>query len=260
MAPESLVKVCGCETTHYLTQQLKNSGSPGLGFVVYPEALAQLPFPQLWSFMFFILLFILTLDSLFAMVETVISAIMDEYPFLMKWRMSVNAVFCAVSFLLGLIFVTEGGMYVFQLVDWYFGTIFLILAGLLECIILAWVYGVNRVSADIELMLGRPAPLFFRITWSYITPAMLLTIFIFTLVQYQPPTYGRYVYPDFFASIGWCLAAIPCIPLAVMMFVAIYREDGSILQRFKKSLKPNSSWGPAKVVIRASYINRHGMH
>ncbi|XP_067650906.1 sodium- and chloride-dependent glycine transporter 1-like [Haliotis asinina] len=235
------------------------SSGPGLGFVVYPEALAQLPFPQVWSFMFFILLFILTLDSLFAMVETVISAILDEYPFLMKWRMSVNAVFCAVSFLIGLIFVTEGGMYVFQLVDWYFGIIILILGGLLECIILAWIYGVDRVSADIELMLGRPAPLFFRITWSYITPAILLTIFIFTLVQYQPPTYGRYVYPDFSASVGWCLAAIPCIPLVVMMFVAIYREEGSIVQRLKKSLKPNSSWGPAKRVIRASYMNRHGM-
>ncbi|XP_071083813.1 sodium- and chloride-dependent glycine transporter 1-like [Haliotis cracherodii] len=230
---------------------------PGLGFVIYPEALAQLPLPQLWSLMFFILLFVLSLDSLFGMVETVISAIMDEYPFLLKWRMSVNAVYCAVSFLLGLIFITEGGMYVFQLVDWYFGAMFLIFAGFLECIILAWVYGVNRVSADIELMIGRPVPFFFRISWCYITPAMLLIIFISTLVQYQPPTYGTYVYPDYSASIGWCLASIPCIPVFLMMFIAIYSEKGTIIQRFKKSLKPNSSWGPAKLMFSESNVNRH---
>ncbi len=42
-----------------------------------------------------------------SMVETVISAIMDEYPMLLKWRMTVNAVFCLSSFLLGVIFTTE---------------------------------------------------------------------------------------------------------------------------------------------------------
>ncbi|XP_048251435.1 sodium- and chloride-dependent GABA transporter 3-like [Haliotis rufescens] len=232
-----------------------SSSGPGLGFVTYPEALAQLPVPQLWSFLFFVMLIFLVLDSLFSTVETVIAVILDEYPFLLKWRIFVNLGYCTVSFLVGIIFTTEGGMYLFQLVDWYLAAIFIIFAGFLECIIFGWIYGVNRLSADIELMIGRPAPWFFKISWRYITPSLLLTIFISTLMKYKPPTYESYVYPGYAASIGWTITSIPCIPLAVMMVVAIYREKGSLSQRLVKSLKPHSSWGPAKTSYRDMYCS-----
>ncbi|XP_046354589.2 sodium-dependent proline transporter-like [Haliotis rufescens] len=233
------------------------SSGPGLGFVIYPEALAQLPFPQLWSFFFFILLILLTLDSAFTMVETVISAIMDQFPALLKWRLCVNAGYCTAAFLLGLVFATEGGMYIFQLVDWYFVAIFLVLVGLLECIILGWIYGVNNVSEDIHMMTGSPVPVFFKVSWCFITPSLLLIIFISTLARYKPPTYGNYVYPPYAATIGWCLATIPCIPLVVGMLLAIYKEKGSLLQRLKKSLKPDSSWGPVKSSCVESFRIRH---
>ncbi|XP_046576216.1 uncharacterized protein LOC124284191 [Haliotis rubra] len=61
----------------------------------------------------------------------------------------------------------QGGMYVFTMCDWYFIAIFFIFSGFLECTILGWVYGVNRVSEDIELMTGKPAPLFFKIAWRF---------------------------------------------------------------------------------------------
>lgn len=36
---------------------------PGIAFMVYPEALATLPLPQVWSVLFFLTLFTVGLDS-----------------------------------------------------------------------------------------------------------------------------------------------------------------------------------------------------
>lgn len=56
-------------------------GGQGLAFVVYPEALARLPLPWLWAILFFFMLFLLGLDSEFALLETVLTVLYDGVPF-----------------------------------------------------------------------------------------------------------------------------------------------------------------------------------
>jgi SNF family Na+-dependent transporter len=48
---------------------------PGLVFVVFPHALAQMPWPHLWSLTFFFMLLGLGIDSQFATVEVIITSI-----------------------------------------------------------------------------------------------------------------------------------------------------------------------------------------
>ncbi len=52
----------------------------GLAFIIYPEALSRLFLPWLWSILFFFMLFLLGLDSEFALLETALTALYDGVP------------------------------------------------------------------------------------------------------------------------------------------------------------------------------------
>lgn len=50
----------------------------GLAFIVIPEGLSKMPASVIWSMLFFAMLFLLGIDSQFAMVETVITFLFDS--------------------------------------------------------------------------------------------------------------------------------------------------------------------------------------
>ena len=76
-------------------------GGQGLAFVAYPEALSKLPAPHFWSIIFFAMLFLLGLDSQFALVETVTCAIFDAFPSLRSQKTTITSLICASCFMLG---------------------------------------------------------------------------------------------------------------------------------------------------------------
>ncbi|UYV77208.1 hypothetical protein LAZ67_15000129 [Cordylochernes scorpioides] len=117
-----------------------NSG-PGLAFVAYPEALTRLPCPQLWSFFFFFMLFVLGLDSEFALLENVISSVLDEFPKLRKHRTWFCLGLASCCYLIGLSCMSRGGHYVFEMMDNYGGNASLFFVAVMEIISIAWIYG-----------------------------------------------------------------------------------------------------------------------
>ena len=84
-------------------------------FVAYPEAVTKLPVSPLWSFLFFTMLITLGLDSQFTGVETLITAMMDEWPSLRKRKASVVLGMCVIFFVLGLPLCANGGVLMFTL-------------------------------------------------------------------------------------------------------------------------------------------------
>lgn len=40
--------------------------------------------------------------------------------------------------------IFQGGIYVFQLVDWYMGTVACFVMAILECVIVGWCYGILK--------------------------------------------------------------------------------------------------------------------
>ncbi|KAJ4451056.1 hypothetical protein ANN_02493 [Periplaneta americana] len=81
----------------------------GLAFIVYPEVVARLPVSPLWSLLFFVMLLTLGLDSQFALMETVTTAILDRFPNLRDYKIWVVLVVAVFGYFGGLIFTTNGG-------------------------------------------------------------------------------------------------------------------------------------------------------
>ncbi|XP_053551804.1 sodium- and chloride-dependent creatine transporter 1 [Bombina bombina] len=219
---------------------------PGLAFIAYPRAVSLMPVAPLWSALFFFMLLLLGLDSQFVGVEGFITAILDMLParYYFRYQREVAvAVCCAVMFLIDLSMLTEGGMYVFQLFDYYSASgMTLLWQTFWQCVVVAWVYGADRFMDDIALMIGyRPFP-WMKWCWSVITPFVCLAIFIFNIVNYKPLTYNNsYIYPWWGEAIGWCFAMSSMLCVPVTFLYKITRARGTLKERWQHLTKP--IWG-----------------
>uniref|UniRef100_A0A672Z3E1 Transporter n=1 Tax=Sphaeramia orbicularis TaxID=375764 RepID=A0A672Z3E1_9TELE len=184
---------------------------PGLAFIAYPRAVAMMPLPQLWAAFFFIMIIFLGLDSQFVYLEGLVTSISDMYPsffFAGHRRKLLLLIICGLSLLIGLSMVTEGGLYVFQLFDYYACSgIPLMVFAILETLCIGWIYGADHYYNNVADMIGyRPWP-YMKYCWRFITPAVSTGILLFSLVNFTPLRYNNtYQYPWWGYALGLFLA------------------------------------------------------
>ncbi|XP_062410753.1 sodium- and chloride-dependent betaine transporter-like [Sardina pilchardus] len=218
-------------------------GGPGLAFLVYPEILATMPVPQLWAFLFFLMLLCLGLDSQFAHLELVATCVEDGLsPKLPPWLRRKEVLLLLVSmgsFLVGLPCIFQGGIYMFQLMEHYTTAVSVLVMAVLEIAAISWILGLNRFSAMLTKTLGKPPNIYFKVCWLVITPVMVMAILVTSIVQHTPPRYGKwYQFPDWSRAVGWMLtmASIICIPLGALH--ELYTRKGSLMERLRSSVTP----------------------
>ncbi|GAA6073927.1 sodium- and chloride-dependent creatine transporter 1-like [Tachysurus ichikawai] len=216
---------------------------PGLAFIAYPKAVSMMPVAPVWAALFFIMLLLLGLDSQFVGVEGFVTGILDLLPSKFYKRELTVAISCMLCFVIDLSMVTQGGMYVFQLFDYYSASgMTLLWQAFWECVVVAWVYGADKFMDDVARMIGyRPFP-WMKWCWSFLTPCVCMGIFVFQLVNYKPLTYNNvYVYPWWGEMIGWfmALSSMLCIPITVIY--KLITAKGSFKKRWETLTKP--VWG-----------------
>ncbi|KAJ4929784.1 hypothetical protein JOQ06_018805 [Pogonophryne albipinna] len=231
---------------------------PGLVFVVYPQAFSNMPVSQLWAVMFFFMLLCLGLDSEFAMVEVMVTSLMDEFyhkliRFFKRKELFVLAV-CGAAAILGIPCVMQVGIYVFQLMDHYTAIVSIIFLAFFEVIAICWCYGVTRLSDNLEEMTGKRANLFFRVCWLIVAPVLVGVILVFSIIQFKPARYEDYVFPPWAQGVGWLIAmgSIIWIPLGAVH--TLWVLPGSFIQKLKLSITPGTLDGKSKI----AYYERGG--
>ncbi|XP_059507245.1 sodium- and chloride-dependent neutral and basic amino acid transporter B(0+)-like [Stegostoma tigrinum] len=233
---------------HLPVSEVSHSGL-GLIFLAYPEALLHLPIASLWSTVFFSMVATTGLTSQFAIVETIITSLQDEFPSLLRnKRFYVTVAVCLISLLFGILLVTESGIYWITLIDHFCSGWGLILIAILELIGLSWIYGINRFIKDIEMMIGERSWLFWlwwRVCWIVVTPILLTLMLIWSIIIFRPPEYGLVAYPSWAITLGWlmltfCFLWVPVIALVVI----VYAEGDSLCQKAIAVFRPAPDWGP----------------
>uniref|UniRef100_UPI003AAC43D7 sodium- and chloride-dependent GABA transporter 2-like n=1 Tax=Centroberyx gerrardi TaxID=166262 RepID=UPI003AAC43D7 len=216
---------------------------PGLAFIAYPRAVAMMPVPQLWATFFFIMIIFLGLDSQFVYLEGLVTSISDMYPsffFTGHRRKLLLLVICVVCSIVGLLMVTEGGIYIFQLFDYYASSgIPIMFFAILESICVGWIYGADRYYDKIMDMIGyRPWP-YMKCCWKYITPSVCTGILLFSLVKFTPLKYNNtYQYPWWGNAIGICLALSSALLVPLWFLYSITVTSGTLRQRVRVLCTP----------------------
>nr|XP_010593599.1 sodium- and chloride-dependent glycine transporter 1 isoform X2 [Loxodonta africana] len=148
---------------------------PGLAFVAYPEALTLLPISPLWSLLFFFMLILLGLGTQFCLLETLVTAIVDEVgnEWILQKKTYVTLGVAVAGFLLGIPLTSQAGIYWLLLMDNYAASFSLVVISCIMCVSIMYIYGHRNYFQDIQMMLGFPPPFFFQICWRFVSPAII---------------------------------------------------------------------------------------
>ncbi len=155
------------------------ASGPGLAFIVFPTALAALPFAKFFSFIFFLMLLTLGIDSAFSLLEAAATAVQDRYPNFK--RKNILLIMCVVGFLIGLLFVTKAGLYWLDIVDHWMNSYGLVGVGLAEALILTFLLGTKKLKEELNSNTIRPVGLFWELSLWFITPIALTITIILSL-------------------------------------------------------------------------------
>ncbi|XP_070604715.1 sodium-dependent neutral amino acid transporter B(0)AT3-like [Erythrolamprus reginae] len=186
----SALNLTKCDVEQFLD---KSVSGPGLVFIVFTEIITRMPGSHAWSVLFFFMMFCLGLSSMFGIIQSILTPL-TEIPFVSKylWKEVACGIICFTSFLLGLLFTTRSGCYWVVVFDSFGGTLPLLIISLFELYSVVYVYGLKRFCKNVEWMTGRSVNFYWKASWSFISPLLMLSILLSYLATRRPSTYGAW--------------------------------------------------------------------
>jgi NSS family neurotransmitter:Na+ symporter len=186
--------------------ELAASG-PGLAFVVFPEALSLMPMPWLFSALFFLTLLSLGIDSAFSLVETVNAAFLDRHGH--SHTAKVSFWVCLAGFIGGILYTTRAGLYFLDIADHFVTSYNSILVGILQAILVGWLYGAERLRRYINEVSDWSVGKWWNIAIKFVVPAVLSALLVSQFSMDLRTPYESY--PAWALGIGWAIVLMPVL-------------------------------------------------
>ncbi|XP_044534547.1 sodium- and chloride-dependent transporter XTRP3 isoform X2 [Gracilinanus agilis] len=214
----------------------------GLSFIVYTEAIKNMEVSQLWSVLYFVMLLMLGIGSMLGNTAAILTPLTDSNTISSRLpKEAISGLVCLINCAIGLVFTMEAGNYWFDIFNDYAATLSLLLIVLVETIAVCYVYGLKRFENDLQVMTGYKPNWYWKIIWAFVSPLLIISLFIFYLtdyilagtLQYQAwdATQGQLVTRDY---PGYALAVIGLLVASSTMCIPLVALGTFIMSRWKK--------------------------
>ena len=192
------------------------TSGPGLAFVVYPEAINQLPAGKtIFGLLFFLVLIMAGLSSAISLVEAFCCSLIDKFGFSRKKTVTVV---CTLGLLGSTVFTTRAGLLILDIVDHFVNNYGLVSGGIVECLLVGWVLKAAIARRHVNQTGGLKLAAFWDILIRFITPAILMVVIGFALYGELKGNYEGYSTQALLIfGVGWLVAAL-VISLVLMFF------------------------------------------
>ncbi len=207
--------------------------SMGLAFVGFPVAISVMPaLNALIGVIFFLCLFFLGLTSAYFLAYGGVAVpLMDKF----GWsRVKASLIVCVVSFIVGLLYATQGGLYWLDIVDRTASFYLLLITGALACIVIGWVFGAKKLREHVNETSDIKLGAWFDWLLKVIAPAGLLFVAIYGgFAQDIPKPYSGY--PLWAASIIWILLVVTLVVSFILQAIKTRTPAGGEIEERKVS-------------------------
>ncbi|KAL5285600.1 SLC6A19.2 family protein [Megaselia abdita] len=247
-----------CSLSHMLDNAAEGTG---LAFIVFTQAIVELPGAPFWAVLFFTMLLSLGLGSQIGILEGMLCTLFDIDIIKRVKKQHVTAVVCVFCFLVGFIFCTGAGEYWLKMFDSFAGTIGLVVVALMEMISVVYIYGHKKFTEDIYQMTGyRPGP-YWQWTWRYIGPFIMVCILISSIIfmVIKNPTYGAWSkelgavvqtdYPNWVMAIALSMILAGVLPMPIVFLMRSFQCLKVDLDIHQGSIRRNETTTSTKVMM-----------
>jgi len=154
------------------------TSSFGVAFISYPTAIENIPvaveLQAAIGLAFFGSLLLLGVDSAFSLVEAMVAGVHDKFSVARK---RVAALLCVFGWIVGFLFCNPGGLHLLDAMDHYLSH-GLMMIGLIQCILIGWVFGTFKLRKHINAVSERRITWFWEFCIKWLTPIVLIWLLI----------------------------------------------------------------------------------
>lgn len=170
--------------------EVAGSGGIGLAFMVFPEAINALPgLNGIFGLVFFLVLSFAGLTSAISLAEVVISSFIDKFHFNRK---KVAVIVILVQGLISMVYATGSGLNILDIVDAFLNNYNIVVSGLIEIVLVAWVYKLGDFKELINKVSEFRVGLWWDFCLKFLTPIFLAIMLALKLINDFQKPYGNY--------------------------------------------------------------------